>query len=81
MVETLMVHQKPAKFEINGGTQLSDNTEMYYNAAYIFKKSKLFCKLQSTLLRKAADSIFTSCLVMERQLHMLDMFQHLLRLK
>jgi iron complex outermembrane receptor protein len=36
-----------AKFEINGGTQLSDNTEMYYNAAYIFKKSKLFANYRA----------------------------------
>ncbi len=44
-----------AKFEINGGTQLSDNTEMYYNAAYIFKKVNSFANYRAPYWRKAAD--------------------------
>ncbi|MBB1193382.1 ferric enterobactin receptor [Flavobacterium sp. SOK18b] len=44
-----------AKFEINGGSQLSDNTEMYYNAAYIFKKVNSFANYRAPYWRKAAD--------------------------
>jgi iron complex outermembrane receptor protein len=27
-----------AKFLVNGGFDLSENTQMYYNAAYVYKK-------------------------------------------
>jgi iron complex outermembrane receptor protein len=44
-----------AKFEINGGTQLSDNTEMYYNAAYISKKVNSLQITEHLIGEKAAD--------------------------
>ena len=44
-----------AKFELNGGTQLSAETEMYYNAAYIFKKVNSFANYRAPYWRKASD--------------------------
>jgi iron complex outermembrane receptor protein len=39
-----------AKFLINSEYKLSEQTDLYFNAAFINKKSKLFRKLQNTLL-------------------------------
>ena len=49
------------KFLINGAYDLSEESTLYFNAAYVFKKSKFLCKLQNSLLESSNRrfSIFT----------------------
>ncbi len=42
-----------AKFLINGGTKVSENTEMYYNAAYVYKKVNSFANYRTPYWRTA----------------------------
>lgn len=40
-----------AKFLINGGSPISDNTNLYYNAAYVYKKVKSFANFRTPYWR------------------------------
>ncbi|MBF4516502.1 TonB-dependent receptor [Flavobacterium sp. ANB] len=40
-----------AKFLINGGSEISDNTSLYYNAAYVYKKVKSFANYRTPYWR------------------------------
>lgn len=40
-----------AKFLINGGNDISDNTKLYYNAAYVYKKVKSFANFRTPYWR------------------------------
>jgi iron complex outermembrane receptor protein len=40
-----------AKFLINGGNEISDNTSLYYNAAYVYKKVNSFANFRTTYWR------------------------------
>ncbi len=40
-----------AKFLVNGGSQLSETTEMYYNAAYVYKKVNSFANYRTPYWR------------------------------
>ena len=40
-----------AKFLINGGNEISENTQMYYNAAYVYKKVKSFANYRTPYWR------------------------------
>ncbi|OXG02771.1 iron complex outermembrane receptor protein [Flavobacterium araucananum] len=40
-----------AKFLINGGNAISDNTNLYYNAAYVYKKVKSFANFRTPYWR------------------------------
>ena len=51
-----------AKFEINGGTDISDNTQFYYNAAYIYKKVNSFANYRAPYWRKASDMPYLASL-------------------
>ncbi|MBC5839634.1 TonB-dependent receptor [Flavobacterium muglaense] len=51
-----------AKFEVNGGTQLSENTELYYNAAYIFKKVNSYANYRTPYWRTETDYPYLSSL-------------------
>ncbi len=44
-----------AKFLINGGRKISENTEMYYNAAYVYKKVNSFANYRTPYWRTATD--------------------------
>ena len=44
-----------AKFEVNGGNDLSATTEIYYNAAYIVKKVNSYANYRAPYWRKASD--------------------------
>ncbi|MCD0466401.1 TonB-dependent receptor [Flavobacterium sp. ENC] len=44
-----------AKFLINGGNDISDNTKLYYNAAYVYKKVKSFANYRTPYWRTLAD--------------------------
>lgn len=44
-----------AKFLINGGRDLSDNTQLYYNAAYVYKKVNSFANYRTPYWRTLAD--------------------------
>ncbi|MCD0469034.1 TonB-dependent receptor [Flavobacterium sp. JAS] len=44
-----------AKFLINGGNDISDNTKMYYNAAYVYKKVNSFANYRTPYWRTLAD--------------------------
>lgn len=40
-----------AKFLLNGGNEISENTQMYYNAAYVYKKVKSFANYRTPYWR------------------------------
>ncbi|PWB25760.1 TonB-dependent receptor [Flavobacterium sp. HTF] len=40
-----------AKFLINGGSEISDNTSLYYNAAYVYKKVNSFANFRTPYWR------------------------------
>jgi iron complex outermembrane receptor protein len=44
-----------AKFEINGGSDLSEKTELYYNAAYVYKKVNSFANYRAPYWRTVTD--------------------------
>jgi iron complex outermembrane recepter protein len=44
-----------AKFELNGGSDLSATTQLYYNAAYIFKKVNSYANYRAPYWRKVSD--------------------------
>jgi iron complex outermembrane receptor protein len=44
-----------AKFEVNGGNDLSASTQLYYNAAYIFKKVNSYANYRAPYWRKVSD--------------------------
>ncbi|TCN52042.1 TonB-dependent receptor [Flavobacterium circumlabens] len=44
-----------AKFLINGGNDISDNTKLYYNAAYVYKKVNSFANYRTPYWRPLAD--------------------------
>jgi iron complex outermembrane recepter protein len=44
-----------AKFLVNGGRQLSETTELYYNAAYVYKKVNSFANYRTPYWRSAAS--------------------------
>lgn len=44
-----------AKFLINGGNDISDNTKLYYNAAYVYKKVNSFANYRTPYWRTLAD--------------------------
>jgi iron complex outermembrane recepter protein len=44
-----------AKFELNGGSDLSSTTQLYYNAAYIFKKVNSYANYRAPYWRNASD--------------------------
>lgn len=44
-----------AKFLINGGNDLNDNTQLYYNAAYVYKKVSSFANYRTPYWRTLAD--------------------------
>ncbi|MBF4491739.1 TonB-dependent receptor [Flavobacterium sp. JLP] len=44
-----------AKFLINGGNDISDNTKVYYNAAYVYKKVNSFANYRTPYWRTLAD--------------------------
>ncbi len=43
------------KFLVNGGKKLSENSEMYYNAAYVYKKVNSFANYRTPYWRSATD--------------------------
>lgn len=44
-----------AKFLINGGSDISENTQLYYNAAYVYKKVNSFANYRTPYWRSLAD--------------------------
>lgn len=44
-----------AKFLVNGGLDLSENTSMYFNAAYVYKKVNSFANYRTPYWRTEAD--------------------------
>ncbi|MBP4137665.1 TonB-dependent receptor [Flavobacterium geliluteum] len=44
-----------AKFLINGGSPISENTNLYYNAAYVYKKVNSFANYRTPYWRVLAD--------------------------
>ncbi len=44
-----------AKFLVNGGREISENTQMYYNAAYVYKKVNSFANYRTPYWRSVAD--------------------------
>lgn len=48
-----------AKFLINGGNSLSDNTEFYYTAAYVYKKVNSFANYRTPYWRTTDDGLLT----------------------
>jgi iron complex outermembrane receptor protein len=44
-----------AKFLINGGSDISDNTKLYYNAAYVYKKVNSFANFRTPYWRPLSD--------------------------
>lgn len=44
-----------AKFLVNGGRKISETTEMYYNAAYVYKKVNSFANYRTPYWRNAID--------------------------
>jgi iron complex outermembrane receptor protein len=51
-----------AKFEVNGGSDMSENTHFYYNAAYVYKKVNSFANYRAPYWRTAADMPYLSSL-------------------
>jgi iron complex outermembrane receptor protein len=46
-----------AKFLVNGGSDISETSKMYYNAAYVFKKVNSFANYRAPYWRSATDAI------------------------
>jgi len=44
-----------AKFLINGGNEISENTSLYYNAAYVYKKVNSFANFRTPYWRPLSD--------------------------
>ena len=44
-----------AKFEVNGGKDLSDHSQLYYNAAYVYKKVNSYANYRTPYWRTLAD--------------------------
>jgi len=44
-----------AKFLVNGGREISENTQMYYNAAYVYKKVNSFANYRTPYWRSVTD--------------------------
>jgi iron complex outermembrane recepter protein len=44
-----------AKFEVNGGVNYSENTQLYYNAAYVYKKVNSFANYRTPYWRDLAS--------------------------
>ncbi len=44
-----------SKFLVNGGFDLSDNTQMYFNAAYVYKKVNSFANYRTPYWRTVSD--------------------------
>ncbi|MDI9310721.1 MAG: TonB-dependent receptor [Limnohabitans sp.] len=44
-----------AKFLINGGSDINENTQLYYNAAYVYKKVNSFANYRTPYWRTATD--------------------------
>lgn len=44
-----------AKFSVNGGKDVSENTQMYYNAAYVYKKVNSFANYRTPYWRSVTD--------------------------
>ena len=51
-----------AKFEVNGGSDLSENSKIYYNAAYVYKKVNSFANYRAPYWRTAADMPYLASL-------------------
>ncbi|MFV5692653.1 TonB-dependent receptor [Flavobacterium sp. LT1R49] len=47
-----------AKFLVNGGSELSETSQMYYNAAYVYKKVNSFANYRTPYWRTLADYPF-----------------------
>lgn len=48
-----------AKFLVNGGVPVGENTEMYYNAAYVYKKVNSFANYRTPYWRSTDDGLLT----------------------
>ena len=48
-----------AKFLINGGVPIGDNSEFYYNAAYVYKKVNSFANYRTPYWRTTDDGLLT----------------------
>lgn len=48
-----------AKFLVNGGISISDNTELYYNAAYVYKKVNSFANYRTPYWRLTDYGLLT----------------------
>ena len=51
-----------AKFSLNGGKELSENTNLYYNAAYVYKKVNSFANYRAPYWRSASDMPYLASL-------------------
>ncbi|MFV5697996.1 TonB-dependent receptor [Flavobacterium sp. ZT3R17] len=51
-----------AKFEVNGGSDLSENSKIYYNAAYVYKKVNSFANYRAPYWRTVADMPYLASL-------------------
>lgn len=51
-----------AKFEINGGKDISENTQFYYNAAYVYKKVNSFANYRAPYWRTVSDMPYLASL-------------------
>jgi iron complex outermembrane recepter protein len=51
-----------AKFLVNGGSDISETSKMYYNAAYVFKKVNSFANYRAPYWRDAASMPYLSSL-------------------
>ncbi len=51
-----------AKFLVNGGSDLSDTSKMYYNAAYVYKKVNSFANYRTPYWRSAASMPYLASL-------------------
>ena len=51
-----------AKFLVNGGSDISENTQFYYNAAYVYKKVNSFANYRAPYWRSAASMPYLASL-------------------
>ena len=51
-----------AKFEVNGGFDYSENTQLYYNAAYVYKKVNSFANYRTPYWRSVASMPYLASL-------------------
>ena len=49
-------------FLVNGGTNYSDETQLYYNAAYVYKKVNSFANYRAPYWRKVSDMPYLASL-------------------